>query len=329
MEKLLTISIAAYNMEKYLENTLKSLLNNNVIDKIEIIIENDGSTDNTLMIGQRYQNMYPESIRLINKENGGYGSTINRSIEEAKGKYFKQLDGDDWFVNLESFVESIENVEADLVVSPYRCHFEEDNTEKRYDLFEKMETGLYDFDQIVNIKWINMYAITYKTGLLKKFNYKIREHCFYTDTEYSHFPLCMVENVYVDKTDVYVYRVGREGQSMSADGIAKHYKEHELVLYDMIKVLNNSIFKRENARLILSERIKIEASLHAKYLCILPFSVKNWKKLRAYIKRKKKCPYALTELMDNSGFLKMIIKTDCLAYPILRIIAIKEFNQSK
>lgn len=96
--KLLTISIAAYNVEKYLEKALTSMVcSPTAMEKLEVIIEDDGSTDGTLSIAKKYEKLYPDVYRAIHKENGGYGSTINNSIVLAQGKYFKQLDGDDWF----------------------------------------------------------------------------------------------------------------------------------------------------------------------------------------------------------------------------------------
>lgn len=90
--KLLTISIAAYNVEKYLEKALTSMVcSPTAMEKLEVIIEDDGSTDGTLSIAKKYEKLYPDVYRAIYKENGGYGSTINNSIVLAQGKYFKQL----------------------------------------------------------------------------------------------------------------------------------------------------------------------------------------------------------------------------------------------
>ena len=96
MSKILTISVAAYNVENYISNTLESLLVDD-IDDIEILVEDDGGIDNTANIVKEYEEKYPNVVKLIHKENGGYGSTINKSLEIATGKYFKQLDGDDWY----------------------------------------------------------------------------------------------------------------------------------------------------------------------------------------------------------------------------------------
>ena len=84
-EKLLTVSIAAYNVEQYLRQALESLVVPEVMDEIEVLIVNDGSTDTTSAIGHEFEKKYPETFRVIDKENGGYGTTVNRSVSEARG----------------------------------------------------------------------------------------------------------------------------------------------------------------------------------------------------------------------------------------------------
>ena len=67
------------------------------MDKLEVFVVDDGGIDGTLKIAQKYQKKYPGTFYAVHKENGGYGSTVNYSIAHATGKYFKLLDGDDWF----------------------------------------------------------------------------------------------------------------------------------------------------------------------------------------------------------------------------------------
>ena len=119
MEKILTISIAAYNVENYIKKTLDSLIIEEILPKLEIFVIDDGGTDGTADIVEKYANKYPASISLIHKDNGGYGSTVNWSIEHATGKYFKLLDGDDWFEsrNLTDYISRLEKSTADAVIS--------------------------------------------------------------------------------------------------------------------------------------------------------------------------------------------------------------------
>ena len=83
-------------MEKYLNKCLDSLIVENM-NLLEVLIINDGSKDNSSNIAHVYENKYPNTFRVIDKENGNYGSCINRGIKEAKGKYIKVLDADDSF----------------------------------------------------------------------------------------------------------------------------------------------------------------------------------------------------------------------------------------
>lgn len=235
MHKLLTISIAAYNAEPYLEKCLDSLLISNM-DRIEVLIENDGSKDNTAAIGQRYEEKYPGVFRVVNKENGGYGSTINKSIQLAQGKYFKQLDADDWYdtKNLEQLVSALEEIEADCVYTPFVEYYEADGSESLKKA-EAVAEGLCEVGQIAGQDWfLHMHALAFKTELLREHNVEILEHCFYTDMEYVAYPLMHTKTVFVFDKQIYYYRIGREGQSVSIEGWKKHYPDHVRVIKQLL-----------------------------------------------------------------------------------------------
>ena len=97
MEKLLTVSIASYNVEAFLRKTLDSCIVPELMDELEVLIVNDGSKDSTPEIAREYEAAYPETFRLIDTNIGGYGSTVNLSMQEARGTFYKLLDGDYWF----------------------------------------------------------------------------------------------------------------------------------------------------------------------------------------------------------------------------------------
>ena len=123
MEKILSIVIPAYNVEKYLEKCLASFEIQAILDRIEVLVINDGSKDHTAEIAQRYCEKYPETYFLYNKENGGHGSGINYGIRYATGKYFKVVDGDDWLntEELEAFVKLLEETDTDIVAADFLC----------------------------------------------------------------------------------------------------------------------------------------------------------------------------------------------------------------
>ena len=121
MDKILTIGIPSYNAAKTLKYCLDSLVIEEVLNDIQIVIVNDGSKDKTSEIGHSFEEKYPDTIIVIDKENGGHGSGINTTIERAVGKYMKIVDSDDT-VDRDGFIELInelKNTNADLILTPY------------------------------------------------------------------------------------------------------------------------------------------------------------------------------------------------------------------
>lgn len=78
VEKILTVTVASYNVEKFLENTLDSFVDERVLDDIEVLIVDDGSKDKTAEIGRKYEEKYPDTFRVISKENGARFSDQSR-----------------------------------------------------------------------------------------------------------------------------------------------------------------------------------------------------------------------------------------------------------
>ena len=123
-QKLLSVVIPTYNMQTFLCRCLDSITHNNVPDSLEIIVVNDGSTDNSLAIMQEYADKRPDIVNIINKPNGHYGSCINAALKIATGKYFRILDADDWF-DTDGLIEllgELRKADADIAVSAYKKH---------------------------------------------------------------------------------------------------------------------------------------------------------------------------------------------------------------
>ena len=150
VEKTLSISIAAYNVEEFLKNTLDSLVAPEIMDDIEVLIIDDGSKDNTAAIGKEFVDKYPNSFKVISKPNGGYGSTINAAIDAATGQYFKTLDGDDWYdtENLVRFVKDLKNMSADLILTPFTMVYEGTGEKQVISMERKYQEKNITFEQL-------------------------------------------------------------------------------------------------------------------------------------------------------------------------------------
>lgn len=245
MQKILTISIAAYNVEDYLDNTLDSLVTDSeTMDKLEIIVVDDGSKDNTKNIANKYAEKYPNTFKVISKENGGYGSTINASLEIATGRYFKQLDGDDWYDKeaLKKFIKYLQEVNSDIVITPYVVVDVEKNTQEVEWMFEELPKSESSIESVEYPKLIRMHEIAIKTSIIKDNDIFITPKCFYTDTEYVNKPLYYAKTISCFDKPIYYYRLGVEGQSVSNAGYIKHYEDLEYerhMMYELyIKALN-------------------------------------------------------------------------------------------
>lgn len=134
-EKILTVVAPAYNVEKYIRKCLDSLLIAEVLSDLEVLIIDDGGTDHTLEIAETYVKRAPDTFKVITKENGGHGSVINCGIQEATGKYFKVVDGDDWVDkrNFKKLISILKHTNTDIVASNY-CWVFEKTGEKRNEI---------------------------------------------------------------------------------------------------------------------------------------------------------------------------------------------------
>ncbi len=240
MNKILTISIAAYRVEQYLAECLDSFTDPRIAGDLEVLVINDGSGDGIRDIAREYEKKYPDVFRLIDKENGGHGSTINRGIAEAKGTYFKTVDGDDLVhpQGLYDLVAYLRTAEEDLVVTDFESFDNETGQvlqEMGTDFAGKKIRQRYFFDEISRYVYINMHAAAFRTSVLKGMGRQLDEHCFYVDAEYMMYPVPGVETIVFLDQPVYRYRLGRDEQSMNIRNMQKNMAHHERVLAHLLE----------------------------------------------------------------------------------------------
>lgn len=245
MNKILTITVPSYNAENYLLETIPTMLSISNLEKLEIIIVNDGSKDNTLAVAQKLKENYPNTILIVDKENGGHGSTINAGIKIATGKYFKVIDADDWVEpnNLEQLIEYLSECNDDEVISPFIKVYTDKNIEEEYSYSVNDNRKSYPYD--VFLSEINelpkMHAISVKTKVLQENGIYIDENCFYVDLEYNTFPMPYIHTISYFELPIYRYRLGTTTQSVSMSNYIKNIKMHEKVIFSLIHFYNSYI----------------------------------------------------------------------------------------
>ena len=129
---LVSIIIPCYNQAQYLEESVQSALDQ-TYPNIEIIIINDGSSDNTEEIALDLQLKYPEKIKLISQENSGVSEARNNAIHQSKGKYILPLDADDRLdlQMISHCIKSMVDEQADIVYTDLQCFGIRDEVVKR------------------------------------------------------------------------------------------------------------------------------------------------------------------------------------------------------
>ncbi len=241
MEKLLTVSIAAYNVSNYIRETLESLIIPELIDELEIFVIDDGGQDETLSIAKEYADLYPDSIFPIHKENGGYGTVFNCAIGRATGKYFKLLDGDDWFdkEGLIHLIDILKNSSADVLVTNY-YKGSSANSLTIQKILKENTHKVYQISDFKPESPAGMWTLVYKTEILKKVKLSLPGNSLYTDQYYSTIPFSAVNTVETSPISVYCYRVGNDEQSSSRISRIKHTDEMLRICRDLSVFAENS-----------------------------------------------------------------------------------------
>lgn len=241
MNKLLTIVIPTYNMQDYLRRCLDSLIlkDSEQMNQLEILVINDGSKDNSSAIAHEYEAKYPNTFRVIDKENGNYGSCVNRGLKEATGKYIKILDADDWLDTraFPKYLEALQQIDVDLILTAYSIvDAESMKVSVAYKPnLQKSRIYKYSVCGIDEVGVYTMHAVTYRTNLLCDINYLQTEGISYTDSEWVHLPLYAVKTMCYIDLNGYQYLVGREGQTMDSKVMMRTINHHEIIARSLIE----------------------------------------------------------------------------------------------
>ncbi|MGM9705811.1 MAG: glycosyltransferase family 2 protein [Prevotella sp.] len=244
MNKIVTIIISAYNKTQYIERCVHSLIGKNV-SKAEIIIVNDGSTDETSVIAHELSKKC-ESVIVLDKENGHQGSCVNAAMQIATGIYVRMLDADDFFDTeaFDKYLELLGKTDVDMVVTGHVIDGKQENViaPVNVDYNKVLRLENIDFRKSGNAECIGMHGITYRTEILKTHNIRMTEHCSFTDAEFCYYPMKHCQTVMFIKDVLYHYQTNIDGQESSL----KSNKVKEDAYLVCNKMLGDYVFNLTN-----------------------------------------------------------------------------------
>lgn len=242
----LSIIVPVYNVADYLAKCLDSLLAQDLPqNEYEIIVVNDGSTDNSEQIAQEYANKFVNII-LINQENQGLSGARNTGIKQAKGEYIQFVDSDDYLEEnvLGGLVKQVEEDDLDVLRFKYQ-NVRINNDSRKYEIFQPYKSNSFLFDDYSSDVTEGLNFLSERFGIacyawafiLKRDNLYdciFKPGIYFEDTEWT--PRMILKSKRIASTDTIVYNyLMREGSITKAVNKDKQRK----VVEDKIKLIDS------------------------------------------------------------------------------------------
>lgn len=211
----LSIIVPVYNTEKFLEECLLTIFKSGVeINRFEVIVVNDGSTDNSFSIIKKYAQLYP-NISVINQPNMGLSKARNNALKIATGKYILFLDADDYLINIDSLfalldtaiLHNLEMIRFEYLGVDECGHklFDAPNLEKKRIYENKIENGLFLLEHIYQF---DFYAciFLFQRHFISNSGVLFKEGAYFEDIEFVlNLSLMAKKTLYRGET-LYAYR---------------------------------------------------------------------------------------------------------------------------
>ncbi len=230
--KCVSVIVPVYNTSKYIRRCLDALVGQ-TLENIEILLINDGSTDDSPLIMQDYQKRYPEKIIIINKENGGQATARNLGIAKATGEYIGFADSDDYVDKtlFEKLYKKAKETDADYVDCDYHCMYESTGGVKEIGTRGTIKAHKSNRDMMLDPQ-VSPWNKLYKREILTRDGMWFPEGVIYEDTAFfMKTVLNIKKTAFVDEKLVY-YCV-RENSTMTANKSRK-VADIFIVLKDII-----------------------------------------------------------------------------------------------
>ncbi len=231
-----SVIVPVYNTSRYLEQCLNSILNQ-TLKEFEVICVNDGSTDDSAKILEKYSQK-DKRIVVINQDNAGVSAARNAGLDRAKGRYIAFVDSDDYIKKnfLEVLYTTAVNTEADITACD--IIYEKDgklisnNYMSRQTFKVKEPVFSTNQDKARFVKSGVVFNKLYKSELLNKNNIRfVKGIKFGEDTYFVFISTCFASSIALTRGSIYYYR--RTSSSVTYDAFNSE------MVFDLIKSLDN------------------------------------------------------------------------------------------
>ena len=295
--KKISVIVPVYNVEKYIEKCLDSLKNQTMKD-IEFIIVNDGSTDNSQRIIDKYVKN-DKRFKSIIKENGGQGSARNFGLENANGEYIGYVDSDDYIeknMYEKMYLEAKKN-NSDIVLCG---NYVVDENGKILREEKLNSSGQIDknknkilFDKMA--VWNKIYRRTFLNSL----NIKFREKKWYEDFDFSMKVLLSTNSIYVIDECLYYY-FQRSGSTMNNNNFKRNLEIIDAFEEILLFMKNKSIYDKYFSEIEYVALLHIYLATNVRIIC----SKVNRREQIKCVKIKSNYFYGLFSNFKNNIYIK-------------------------
>ena len=244
-QKLISVIVAAYNIGEYLPCCLDSLLAQSY-QKLEIIVVDDGSGDDTGAVCDRYAREH-ENIKVIHlQKNEGPSGARNKGLAMAKGDYIGYVDGDDWAEPdmYEAMLNACEEQETDIAICSYRevgaGNAKENFSGNRYVLTQEEALEIYICDNSQFHIYHSVWSKLFRRSVIEKLEFpagRKSEDIIYTTRALLNISSC----VFLD-TPYYNYRVNRKGSIMNEQVRERRFRDEIPFWREQIEYLRKAGF---------------------------------------------------------------------------------------
>lgn len=237
-------------------------------EDVEILIINDGSTDQTAAIADEYAEKFPTIVKAIHQENSGHGGAVNTGIQNASGLFLKVVDSDDWVDN-QSYKKILDKIkwfvhedeQVDLIFSNF-VYEKEGKKKKKVMKYDHVfpQGKVFTWDETGNFHkghYLMMHSMIYRTSLLKECGLVLPKHTFYVDNIFVYKPLPYVKKMYYLNEDFYRYFIGRMDQSVNEKVMIKRIDQQLKVNKLMIDLANMESIENPKLRKYMLNHLEI------------------------------------------------------------------------